>query len=658
MIELTGIGKRYGDKLLFEGVNWLLRPDDRVGLVGANGSGKTTILRMIAGQETPDYGQITRLKGSTVGYLPQEGLTHTGRTVFDECLAVFAEVLGLEAEERELEARLGALPHDSEEYRAAAERYSEVHHQFEVHGGYALEAQVGTVLAGLGFLPGDWKRPCQEFSGGWQMRIALAKLLLARPNVLLLDEPTNHLDLQARNWLEEYLQGYPHAFVIVSHDRYLLNVTARKTVELWNRRLHSYSGNYDTYLRQREQRREQLLAEYRNQQARIHHLETFVNRFRYTPTKAAHVQTRIKQLEKIERIEIPPEGKTISFRLPPAPASGRQVAEVRGLGKAYGEKRVFEELSFTLERGDRVALVGANGAGKSTLIRLLAGAERPTAGQIRWGYNVRKDYFAQDQYQALEAHRSLIDDLGSLAPAATQTYLRTLLGCFLFRDEDVFKPIGVLSGGERNRYAIARLLLIPANFLLLDEPTNHLDLRAKDVLLEALGDFAGTLVFVSHDRYFIDGLATRVFEVGNGRVTAYAGNYEDYLRQSGAGEVRGTRAEVRGEKPAAVKTDSRHATLSTERAALEALTQSADEPSDGTPPPRRINPIKLRKMRERVAEIEEQIGKLESEVAEIQQQLASATSYPQSQQLLGRLTACDSELESLYAEWEELQSVL
>src|SRR5512140_453991 len=383
MIQLSHVTKYFGEKMLFEDADWLLTPNDRVGLVGANGTGKTTLLRMLAGFDTPENGQITRVKGGTVGYLPQEGLTHTGRTLFDECLSVFSELLALEAEQRTLEEKLATLPHDGDEYRAAASRYADVHHQFEVHEGYALESQVGSVLHGLGFPADDWKRPCDTFSGGWQMRIALAKLLLARPNVLLLDEPTNHLDLQARNWLEEYLENYPHAFVIVSHDRYFLDVTVRRIVELWNKRVHFYAGNYEAYLRQREQRREQLLAEHRNQQARIHHLETFINRFRYTATKAAQVQSRIKELEKIERIEIPPEEKPISFRFPTPPASGRQVAEAKDLAKSYGDKNVFRGVSFTLERGDRIALVGVNGAGKSTLMKLLAGEEAPTAGEVR-----------------------------------------------------------------------------------------------------------------------------------------------------------------------------------------------------------------------------------------------------------------------------------
>jgi ATP-binding cassette, subfamily F, member 3 len=638
VIQLSAVSKYFGEKTLFEGADWLLTPGDRVGLVGANGTGKTTLLRMLAGLEPPDHGQITRVKGSTVGYLPQEGLSHSGRSVFDECLSVFDELLSMQAEQHDLSDQMAALPHDSDEYRRAADRFGALQHQLQVHDAYALDARVGTVLHGLGFATGEWQRPCETFSGGWQMRIALAKLLLARPNVLLLDEPTNHLDLEARNWLEEYLGSYPHAFVLVSHDRFFLDVTVRKVVELWNRRLHFYSGSYSDYLRQREQRREQLMAEHRNQQDRIQHLQTFINRFRYTATKAAQVQSRIKELEKIERIEIPPEERTITFRFPQPPAGGRSVVEGRNVAKSYDGKLVFAGVNFTIERGDRIALVGANGAGKSTLIKLLAGTEKPTEGEIRYGHNLRTDYFAQDQYRALDPSRSLIEDLGSLAPAATQTYLRTLLGCFLFRDEEVFKPIGVLSGGERNRYAMARLLLIPSNFLLLDEPTNHLDLRAKDVLLDALRDFSGTMVFVSHDRYFIDGLATRVFEIGGGGLSIYAGNYEDYLRQKAG-------------VPEMVEADPAAA----QKAGPAELAVDVQPSSDG---PRRINPIRQQQMRERAAEIEEEVARLEAEAAELQSSLQHTADYSQTQERLQRLMQCNEQIEGLYHEWEELQAVL
>ncbi len=516
----------------------MITPRDRVGLVGANGTGKSTLMKILAGLETLDYGSISTAKGISAGYLPQDGLTLSGRTVFAECMSVFSELRGLEQEMEDLTGRMSELDHSSQEYSQVAERYHRIEHEFRTRDGYAIEAQVGTVLSGLGFRKEDWNRQTEEFSGGWQMRLALAKLLLQRPNLLLLDEPTNHLDLEARNWLEEYLGDYPYAFVLISHDRYFLDVTINKIVEIWNKRIHLYSGNYEKYLGQKTQRLEQLEAAYRNQRERIEQLEVFINRFRYQATKAKQVQSRIKELERMERIELPEEEKTIHFSFPQPKPGGRIVAEFQGVAKAYGEKQVFSDVSFMIERGDRIALVGVNGAGKSTLIKLLAEQEPLTGGEYRLGHNAQPDYFAQDQYKELDPDARILDDLGGLSPRSTQTELRSLLGCFLFSADDVFKRIGVLSGGERNRYALLRMLLRPANFLLLDEPTNHLDMRAKDVLLKALTDYTGTVVFVSHDRYFIDKLATRVFEVGDGRVEVYPGNYEDYRWRKEGGAAR------------------------------------------------------------------------------------------------------------------------
>src|SRR5215472_4098776 len=529
MIQLSSAGKRYGHKLLFEGADWLITPHDRVGLVGANGTGKSTVMKILGGLESLDYGSISTAKGIGAGYLPQDGLILSGRTVFAECMTVFAGLRALEQEMEELTRRMSEIDSSSQEYSQVADRYHRIEHEFQTHDGYAIEAQVGTVLSGLGFPKEDWERQTEEFSGGWQMRIALAKLLLQKPSLLLLDEPTNHLDLESRNWLEEYLTNYEHAFVLISHDRYFLDVTANKTVEVWNKRMHVYHGNYEKYLTQKEERRTQLMNAYKNQRERIEALEMFINRFRYQATKAKQVQSRIKELEKIERIEVPEEEATIHFKFPQPIASGRTVLDVKNISKSYGEKRVLENVSFTIDRGDRIALVGINGAGKSTLMRMLAGMEKPTSGEIRVGHNVISDYFAQDQYKVLDGTARMLDDITGANPRVDTVTLRSLLGCFMFTGDDVFKTLGVLSGGERNRYALARMLVSPANFLLLDEPTNHLDMRAKDVLLEAIQGFSGTVLFVSHDRYFIDGLATRVFEVEDHRVHIYPGNYEDYL---------------------------------------------------------------------------------------------------------------------------------
>jgi len=638
MIQLSSAGKRYGHKLLFEGVDWLITPKDRIGLVGANGTGKSTLLKVLGGLETLDYGSISIAKGISAGYLPQDGLTLSGRTVFAECMSVFSKLRAMEEEMEQLTASMSELDHASAEYAQVADRYQRVEHEFQARDGYAIEAQVGSVLTGLGFRKDDWDRQTDEFSGGWQMRIALAKLLLQKPNLLLLDEPTNHLDLEARNWLEEYLTEYPYAFVLISHDRYFLDVTVGKIVEIWNKRIHFYSGNYDKYEEQKTQRREQLEAAYRNQRERIEQLEVFINRFRYQATKAKQVQSRIKELEKMDRIELPEEEKTIHFSFPQPKASGRIVAEFAGIAKSYGEKEVFRDVSFMIERGDRIALVGVNGAGKSTLIKLLAGKEPPSAGSYRLGHNVQADYFAQDQYKELDQDARIFDDLAELSPRSTQTELRSLLGCFLFSADEVFKRIGVLSGGERNRYALLRMLLHPANFLLLDEPTNHLDMRAKDVLLEALSKYTGTVVFVSHDRYFIDKLATRVFEIGDGRVEVYPGNYEDYRWRKGGGAARLQEA------------------VAAAPAAVQPVNGNGAAPAESKS--KRLNPIKRKQMEDRVRELEHEITRMEAAIAECESALQTFVSADETQRLTQELEKHKRSLQAKVQEWEELGQAL
>jgi ATP-binding cassette subfamily F protein 3 len=617
-------------------LNWVINAEDRVGLVGANGTGKSTLLKMLAGLEPLDRGSISAAKNLTTGYLPQDGISLSGRTVLQECLSAFGPLLEIEKEMETLTHRMGELDPKSEEYQQVIERYDRISTEFLRCDGYTLEAQTSAVLSGLGFSTEDAYRAVEEFSGGWQMRIALAKLLLTKPNLLLLDEPTNHLDLEARNWLEQFLHDYPGAVVLVSHDRYFLDVTINRILELWNKRAYFYPGNYEKYLKQKEDRRIQLDAAYKNQKDRIDQIEAFINRFRYQATKAKQVQSRIKELDKIERIEIPPEEKTIHFSFPQPPLSGRMVAEFHGVAKSYGQKRVFSDFNFIVNRGDRIALVGVNGAGKSTLIKIFAGAETPTAGEFRLGHNVKVDYFAQDQYKALDPNARLLDDLTSVAPTnlSDQTRLRSLLGCFLFSDDEVFKRIGVLSGGERNRYALARMLLVPPNFLLLDEPTNHLDLRAKDVLLESLQKYTGTVVFVSHDRYFIDKLATRVFEIENGVLEDYPGNYEDYLWQ----KEHGSAAAV-----ASSNGNSRHAQ---EAAPVEKRT----EPQ---PPQKKANPILVRKMERRRKELEEEIARCEAEIATCEAELANYKSAEESIRLAKMLDERRSHLKEKMAEWEQ-----
>ncbi len=658
MIQLSGAGKRFGHKLLFENLDWLITNRDHIGLVGGNGTGKSTLMKVLGGMDTLDYGSLVIAKGTSAGYLPQDGLTLSGRTVFAECMSVFDDVRAMETELESLMHSMAEIDHTSPEYAAVADRYERVEHEFRSRDGYSIEAEVGRVLMGLGFSKEDWQRLTDEFSGGWQMRLALAKLLLQKPNLLLLDEPTNHLDLEARNWLEEYLQNYPSSFVLISHDRYFLDVTVDKIAEIWNKRFWFYTGNYDKFLLQKTQRNEQLTAAYRNQRDRIEQLEVFINRFRYQATKAKQVQSRIKELEKIERIEIPPEEKSIHFTFPQPKPSGRIVAEFEGVAKRYpgkngaSDKEVFRDVSFMIERGDRIALVGVNGAGKSTLIKLLAMTEKLSSGQYRLGHNVEADYFAQDQYKELDADARLLDDLGAASPRSTETELRSLLGCFLFSDEDVFKKIGVLSGGERGRYALLRLLLHPANFLLLDEPTNHLDLRAKDVLLEALVKYTGTVVFVSHDRYFIDRLATRVFEVGGGKVEIFPGNYEDYLwRKQGGQHVAPTLDDVPGAKPARVE-----APPDVPVPANGNRNGESASPADANK--KRLNPIKRKQLEDRVRELEEAIGTAETTIAELETAMQNFVSADEYQRQSQDLHKQKTQHAALVEEWEQVSQTL
>jgi ATP-binding cassette subfamily F protein 3 len=653
MIQLSGAGKRFGHKLLFENTDWLITPHDRVGLVGANGTGKSTLMKVLAGLDTFDYGSLIVAKGTTAGYLPQDGLSLSGRTVFTECMTVFSGLHAMERELEELTHKIAELDHTSPEYADVADRYHSLEHEFRTRDGYSIEAEVGRVLQGLGFRKEDWERQTDEFSGGWQMRLALAKLLLQKPNLLLLDEPTNHLDLEARNWLEEYLHDYPHALVLISHDRYFLDVVVNKIAEIWNKRFWFYTGNYDKFLSQKTQRNEQLQAAYKNQRDRIEQLEVFINRFRYQATKAKQVQSRIKELEKIERIEVPPEEKTIHFSFPQPKPSGRIVAEFAGVAKSYpakpggnsDEKEVFRDVNFMIEKGDRIALVGVNGAGKSTLIKLLAGTERPSGGEFTLGHNVEADYFAQDQYKELDAGARMIDDLASASPGSSQTELRSLLGCFLFSEDDVFKKIGVLSGGERGRYALLRLLLHPANFLLLDEPTNHLDLRAKDVLLEALMKYTGTVVFVSHDRYFIDKLATRVFEIGDGKVEVYPGNYEDYLWRKQGGSAKqneAIRQQLKITEPAAAVPSNGN--------------QASAEPAPAKA--KRMNPIKRKKMEDRIRELEAEINRAETVIARCETAMQGFISADESHRQSLELAQHKTTQAALLKEWEDLSQSL
>ena len=552
MIQLSSLTKSFGERTLLDHVTWQIDDRERVGLSGPNGAGKTTLLRMLAGLEESDGGAIVKPAGLTIGYLPQDGLTHSGHTLREEAALAFKPLLDIRDEIANLEERLAHDDTSQGEHEPMLARYADLQDAFRRSEGYSIDLKVTTVLRGLGFSDADLDNPTDTFSGGWQMRIALARLLLGRPGLLLLDEPTNHLDLDARNWLEEYLSSYPHAVILVSHDRYFLDAVVTRITEIGMRTLTDYVGNYSAYVRERDARMERLRQQKRDQDEEIERMQAFINRFRYQATKASQVQSRIKMLDKIVPIEIPPERKRVHFHFPQCQKSGRMVLELKHVRKAYAAHRVFGDVSLHIERGDRIALLGPNGVGKSTLMRMLSGVEAADSGTRTEGHQVVMQYFAQDEATRLDPTRTVYQTLAGDAPIHMVPHIRTILGGFLFSGDDIEKPVRVLSGGERTRLAVARMLLSPANTLLLDEPTNHLDLDSKDVLLEALEDFGGTLIFVSHDRYFVDRLANKIIEIGRGDAVVYPGTYEEFLWSRKAREVSTPAA---GALPSPARTD-------------------------------------------------------------------------------------------------------
>jgi ATP-binding cassette, subfamily F, member 3 len=690
MIHIEGLHKRYGERILFEDVSWHVKKRDRIGLSGPNGSGKTTLLKMLAGLQEPDSGSIRMASDSTIGYLPQDGIVHHGRSVYDEVVLAFQELLGLKAEQHEIEDRLAHATEDGAGHDKLLERYAEVTERFKQLGGWEIDARVADVLKGLGFSLADQQRKTEEFSGGWQMRIALAKLLLARPNLLLMDEPTNHLDLPARNWLEEYLADYPGSVVLVSHDRYFLDATVKRITEVGLKTLTDYHGNYSHYVVEHTARMDRLREAHRRQSEEIEKAEVFINRFRYQATKAKQVQSRIKQLDKVERIEIPPARKKIRFTFPEAPRPGRVVLETKGLRKAYGDNVVLRQLDLMVERGDRISLVGPNGAGKSTLMRLLAGIDRPDEGVRLEGHKVVLDYFAQDQAAVLNPARTVVEEMSAASSLTMAPMIRTILGGFLFEGDDVYKKVAVLSGGERNRLALAKMLLTSSNVLLLDEPTNHLDLDSKEVLLDALADYGGTLVFVSHDRYFVDKLATKVIEVGGGEALVYPGGYEDFLywkKQQEAG-VQASPPASKGPRPTAAvppgprreDQDDGTASVATKVARVEpSVPAPAVKPvkqakpaetvvanplaprlrHSGAPPERQALEREVKRMKTRLAELETRVAEAEQAVKSLEAQMAEAGFYDDR----ARAAQAAEEHEQrmwqageLMAQWEALQS--
>ena len=637
MLQLKNVNKQFADQVVLGNVDWHVRPTDRVGLCGENGAGKTTLLRLLAGQSEVDAGKVQLARGTTVGYLPQEGLEHTGRDLFTEVRSALAELLSVESELQSLENKISR-----ETMQADLDRYSELQEIFRQRGGYTMQADIGRVLKGLGFAEDDWTRPCEHFSGGWQMRIALAKLLLQKPNLLLLDEPTNHLDLPARDWLEGYLAAYPHAVILVSHDRFFLDQVVTRIVEIWHAKLTDYPGNYSRYLMAREERVSALREAKARQDEEIARTEAFINKFRFNANKAALVQSRVKQLEKIERIELPPERKKIGFSFPAPPKGGKLSVRLEKVSHGYGDLAVLEDVSLAVERGERIALVGANGAGKSTMMRLLAGVEELRDGLREEGHNMVMAYFAQDQARTLDPQLSVLEQITRAAPFDMVPQVRNLLGAFLFHGDDVHKKVSVLSGGERNRLALAILLLRPANLLLLDEPTNHLDIASKEVLLQALKGYKGTLVFVSHDRYFVDALANRVVEVAARRATSYLGNYEDFLQyKSGEGDLS-------------------HSTLRVEQIHTEESAQNGKIGRLVSHAERKAARREEKKRQKELAGVESRIEALETEIAELtvkMQDPAMAIDHARLGKLIDQHAELQAELDRCMKTWEALQEL-
>ena len=674
MIQLTELTKTFGDRTLFDHVTWQIDDGDRVGLCGPNGAGKTTLLKILAGFEDLDSGAVVRPAALTIGYLPQDGLTHSGRTVFEEASSAFQPLLDIKAEMHDIEHRLGDASVPVHEHDAMLARYAELQDRFRLNEGYSMDLRISTVLRGLGFSPEDATRPCETFSGGWQMRIALAKLLLGRPNLLLLDEPTNHLDLEARNWLEEYLHAYPYAVILVSHDRYFLDAVVTRITDVHLRKLTDYVGNYSKYVEQRDAMLEALRQAKREQDEEIARVKLFIDRFRYKATKAAQVQSRIKMLEKVVQIEVPPERKRIHFKFPNCAKSGRTVMELKHLRKAYGPLNVFRDVNLHIERGDRIALVGPNGSGKSTLMRMLSGEEAPDAGTRTLGHQVILEYFAQDEAVRLDPTLTVYETLESGSPNDMVPAIRNILGGFLFSGDDIYKKASVLSGGERTRLAVARMLLRPSNTLLLDEPTNHLDLDSKDVLLEALEDYGGTLVMVSHDRYFVERLATKIIEIGHGEGVVYPGRYTEFLWHKANAE-RNQESGIRNQQAPGARTQaspeprapsSKPRLQSPESKAQsqpkaqspEARAQESREDRKRAEAERRKQQRAQDALRKRIADLETRIAERETQIKELEASMASPGFYDDrdaSKRVVDRHQSLMWEVGDLMSQWEALQ---
>ena len=621
MISLDNLTVSYGGWTLFDNISFLINPKDRIGLVGKNGAGKTTLLRIITGEQQPTSGAVTFNGDCTIGYLPQTMRVADTTTLVEETAKAFEEVLRLEAEIEHLTREIAErTDYESPEYEQLLHRLNDAQDHYHILGGETRDADIEKTLLGLGFKREDFGRATSEFSGGWRMRIELAKLLLRRPSIFLLDEPTNHLDIESIQWLEEYLKNYNGAVLLISHDRAFLDNVTNRTIELSLGKITDYKVSYSKYVVLRAERRAQQLAAYENQQRMIEKTEEFIEKFRYKPTKSNQVQSRIKQLERLERLEVEEEDlATLNIKFPPAPRSGQIVAEIREAGMSFGTKHVFSGANFTIEKGDRIAFVGRNGEGKTTLARMLVGQLTPTEGLIRLGANVNIGYYAQNQDDLMDGEFTVYDTLDRVAVGDIRTRLRDILGAFLFRGEDIDKKVKVLSGGERARLAMARMMLEPRNLLVLDEPTNHMDMRSKDILKNAILKYDGTVVVVSHDREFLDGMVEKVYEFRDGGVKEYLGGIYYFLEKRKLESLQEIERRDPSPKAAAAKSPAKGAgTVETPKPVPS---------GKATYEQRKEQEKLLRKLRRNVETIEAEVAGLEGQLAAHHAECARATDY-------------------------------
>lgn len=646
LIQLEDIGVLFPGRVLFEHIDWAVFRGQRIGLVGVNGAGKSTLLKLICGEFTASHGNIVLARDATVGYLPQSGISFRGRELFAEAYSGLPDIPHLQEQLDQVRAAL-ALDHENE---ALLELAGVLEHRFHMLEGYRAEAKVAAVLGGLGFKEKDFKRPTDEFSGGWQMRIALSKLLLRDPDVLLLDEPTNHLDLQTVVWLEGFLRAFEGAVILVSHDREFLDGMVTEIAELAFGELTNYPGNYSKYESGREARAELLTKEQEKIDTERKHLEKFVERFRAKASKATQAQSRMKRLEKLEDVEQLSKTKKIHFRFPAAAASGKWVLELNRVSKNYGDLRVFENLDVTVKRGERIALVGANGAGKSTLCRLISAQEQPSAGMVTPGHNVTIEFFAQEAESKLNLESTVLEEVEADNRSLSQAGLRGLLGAFLFQGDDVYKKVKVLSGGEKSRLALAKLLLRPANFLILDEPTNHLDMASQDVLLDALKHYGGTLLVVSHDRYFLDRLVERVLELDGGHLRDWPGTLSEFLEKKGLQEAQAD----------AVKNEAKLKQLSTNSASPEFRPKDKDLKRLEAEIRNRFS-AEMKRLKDESNRCETRITKLEKRQLEIEKLLANENFFAdpvKSSTVLQEYNQVRAEIPGLYLKWQEAEQEL